>query len=143
MTRPTEYENLIKTRALEAVQSTPGAVHVYLQNAADYLAAAMQTNERLTLQIFTAAYEGYFQIVAAFLEFHQVRAKDAGRNLVIQRVSSDLKLSPAEFAFVTKAHARRNDTAYHSPFPPISKAEAQALVSVLEKYLPIARAMLA
>ncbi len=142
MTLPTEYQNLIKTNALEVVAPTPGAVMVYLKNAGDYLASAEQIDPKLSLQIFTAAYEGYFQLVAAVLEHHQVRAKDAGRNLVIQRVSSDLKLDTTEFSFVTKAHARRNMTSYHSPFPPVSKAEAETLVSILAKYLPIAYKML-
>lgn len=38
MPRPTEYENLIKTRALEAVQPTPGAVAGFLKNAENFLA---------------------------------------------------------------------------------------------------------
>lgn len=32
MSRPPEYENLIKTKALEAVAPTPGAVALYLAN---------------------------------------------------------------------------------------------------------------
>lgn len=31
----------------------------------------------------------------------------------------DLKLSTGEFALVTKAHERRNDTSHVSPFPPV------------------------
>lgn len=38
MPRPTEYENLIKTRALEAVQPTAGAVAGFLKNAESFLA---------------------------------------------------------------------------------------------------------
>lgn len=37
MPRPAEYENLIKTRAFEAVQPTPGAVAGFLKNAENYL----------------------------------------------------------------------------------------------------------
>ena len=65
-----------------------------------------------------------------------MRTKDAGRNLAIQRVSQDLRLSTGEFAAVTRAHERRNNTSYVSPFPPVSKAEAAAMVGILEKYLP-------
>lgn len=75
------------------------------------------------------------------LEFHEVRTKEAGRALAIQRVSADLKLSPAEMQAVIRAHERRNDTSYRSPFPPLSKAEAVAVVGILEKYLPAARAL--
>jgi len=139
MTRPVEYDNLIKNRAFEAVQPTAGAVAGYLKNAQDYLDVAKGLDAGRTLQVFTMAYEGYFAIVQAVLEHHEVRTKDAGRNLAIQRVSQDLQLSAGEFAAVSRAHERRNNTSYVSPFPPVSKAEASVMVAILEKYLPLAR----
>ena len=87
------------------------------------------------------AYEGYFQLVHAVLECYEVRTKEAGRNLAIQRVSSSLGVSTQEFAFITKAHERRNGTSYVSPFPPVSKAEAATMLSILTKYLPVARVL--
>lgn len=138
MPRPIEYENLIKARALAAVSPTAGAVAHYLANAGNYLKAAKLLGQDLTMQVFTSAYEGYFQLVQAVLEFYEVRAKDAGRNLVIQRVSSDLKFDAAEFKRISAAHGRRNATSYQSPFPPVSVAEANALVAILEQYLPAA-----
>jgi hypothetical protein len=136
MKRSAEYENLIKNKALEAVTPTAGAIAQYLQNAANYLGAAEAIDPKLALQAFTLAYEGYFQVVQAVLEFHEVRTKDAGRNLAIQRVNADLKLESPEFALVVKAHARRNATSYTSPFPPVSRQEAATLISILKKYLP-------
>ncbi len=141
MPRPAEYENLIKSRAFEAVPPTQGAIAGYLKNAGDYLEVGKGLDNTKTLQVFTMAYEGYFAIVQAILEFYEVRTKDAGRNLAIQRVSHDLKLCSGEFALVTKAHERRNSTSYVSPFPPVSIAEAQALLAILEKYLPAAYAL--
>lgn len=141
MPRPAEYENLIKSRAFEAVPPTQGAIAGYLKNAGDYLEVGKGLDNTKTLQVFTMAYEGYFAIVQAILEFYEVRTKDAGRNLAIQRVSHDFKLSSGEFALVTKAHERRNSTSYVSPFPPVSIAEAQALLAILEKYLPAAYAL--
>jgi hypothetical protein len=141
MPRPLEYENLIKSKALEAVLPTSGAVAGYLKNACDYLEVAKSLDASKHLQIFTMAYEGYYALVQAVLEFHEVRTKESGRKLAIQRVSADLKLSTGEFAFVTRAHDRRNGTSYTSPFPPLSKAEAQAMVDLLDKVLPTARAM--
>ena len=44
--------------------------------------------------------------------------------MAIQRVSADLKLSNPEMAAIIRAHDRRNDTSYRSPFPPLSKADA-------------------
>jgi hypothetical protein len=138
MQRPIEYQNLIKTGALEEVAQTPGALPRYIQNAKDYLTSGKQIDQNLSMQRFTCAYEGYFQLVQAVQEHYGVRAKGAGRNLVIQRVGSDLKMSPAEMDLIIKAHNRRNETTYQSPFPPVSKAEADALVGVLEKYIPVA-----
>ncbi len=136
MQRPVEYQNLIKNGALEEVAQTPGALAQYLANAQNYLAGANQIDAKLAMQRFTSAYEGYFQLVQAVQEYYGVRAKAAGRNLVIQRVGSDLKMTPPEMALIIKAHARRNETTYQSPFPPVSKAEAEALVGILKKYIP-------
>lgn len=139
MARPTEYENLIKTKAFEAVAPTPGAIAGYLEQAADLLAAAQGASAEKSLPVFTLAYEGYFRLVQAVLEFYEVRTKDAGRNLAIQRVSTTLGVTPQEYVFITKAHERRNGTSYTSPFPPVSKAEAATMLTILTKYLPIAR----
>ncbi len=141
MPRPVKYDNLIKTKALEAIAPTLGAVAGFLRNAADYQAVAEVLDPARHLQVFTLAYEGYFQLVQAVLEFYEVRPKDAGRNLAIQRVTASLGASPAEFAFITKAHERRNGTSYHSPFPPVSKAEAATMLAILAKFLPAARAL--
>lgn len=83
MSRPNEYDNLIKSKAFESVAPTTGAVDGFLRNAADYLAAAKALDQAKHLQVFTMAYEGYFQVVQAVLEFYEVRTKDAGRNLAI------------------------------------------------------------
>lgn len=40
MPRPSEYENLIKTKAFDPVAPTPGAIAGFLRNAADYQATA-------------------------------------------------------------------------------------------------------
>ena len=68
MPRPAEYENLIKIKAFEEVLPTTGAVKGFLDNAKNYLEACELLTEEKTLQIFTMAYEGYFQIVQAILE---------------------------------------------------------------------------
>jgi hypothetical protein len=146
MPRPNEYDNLIATRAFEAVQPTPGAVAGFMKNAEGYLALSTTLLAGTPvptepLQVFTNAYEGFHQLVQAVLEFHEVRTKESGRALAIQRVGADLKLSPAEMAAVIRAHQRRNETSYRSPFPPLSKADAKTMVAILAKYLPVARAL--
>ena len=75
------------------------------------------------------------------MAYYEVRTRDAGRNLAIQRVSTTLGVTTPEFAFFTKAHERRNGTSYVSPFPPVSKAEAITMLSILAKYLPVAHTL--
>ena len=74
-------------------------------------------------------------MVQAVLEFYEVRTKESGRALAIQRVGADLKLSPPEMSAVIRAHERRNDTSYRSPFPPLSKADATTMIEILERCL--------
>jgi hypothetical protein len=78
MPRPTEYENLIKTRALEAVQPTPGAVAGFLKNAANFLALskALFAGTPLAtepMQVGANAYEGYHPVVQAVIRAHERR----------------------------------------------------------------------
>jgi hypothetical protein len=142
MPRPPEYDNLIRLNVFSEQPATAGALQAYLRNAQGYLAAAKQLDSaQVSMPVFSMAYEGFFQLVQAVLEFYEVRIKDAGRSTAIQRVCSDLKMRETEFALVTKAHTRRNGTSYVSPFPPVSKAEAQSLVAILEKYIVVAHQM--
>lgn len=141
MPRPLEYENLIKTRAFDAVDRTPGAMEGFLKDAADNLEVAKSIDPKRSKQRFILAYEGFYSLVQAVLELNEVRTKEAGRNLAIQRVAADLHLSPSEIKLVIDAHARRNDITYRSPFPPISRAEAQSMINILAKSLPLAHSL--
>jgi hypothetical protein len=139
MSRPPEYENLIKTKAFAAQPVTPGATAALLKNAQEYLLVAQSMDASVhPMQVFSMAYEGFFQVVQAVLEFYTVRVKDSGRNSAIQRVCADLGMSSPEISLMSKAHDRRNSTAYTSPFPPVSKAEAEALTMLVAKYVPVA-----
>lgn len=133
MNRPPEYVNLIKTNVFAEIQANPDACAALIRNARDYCDMTNLLPEEKTLQRFTMAYEGFFQIVQAVLEFYGVRTKDAGRNAAILRVAADLNFEAGEIAAVAKAHDRRNNTSYRSPFPPMSRAEADAMSSLLSK----------
>lgn len=141
MPRPPEYDNLIRTRAFEEVARTAGAVEGFLKDAAESLEVAMSIDVKRPKQRFILAYEGFYALVQAVLEFYEVRTKDSGRNLAILRAGADLNLDREEIRLVSTAHGRRNDTTYRSPFPPISRAEAQAIIDILEKTLPAAHAL--
>ena len=141
MPRPIEYENLIKNGYFHPVQTTPDFIRQYLQVAAGYLADAKYVPHAASR--FILAYEGFYQIVQAVLDFHGVRAVDrpGHRIVAIQRVCADLKLSPGQLKLITDAHARRNETVYKAPLPPISQADAEAMVKVLEDALPSVHAL--
>ena len=141
MPRPPEYENLIRTGAFGPVTRTDGAVEGFLKNAREDLEVAKGIDVARAKQRFTLAYEGFYGLVQAVLEFYEVRTKDSGRQLAIQRAAADLKLNPDQQRLVSQAHARRNETIYRSPFPPISRAEALAMIEILEKALPVAHAL--
>jgi len=141
MPRPPEYDNLIRTRALEEVAQTPGAIEGFLKDAAESLEVATAVDVKRPKQRFILAYEGFYSLVQAVLEFYSVRTKESGRNLAILRASADLKLDPDEVKLVSTAHGRRNDTTYRSPFPPISRVEAQAMIDILAKTLPVAHGL--
>jgi len=51
MPRPAEYENLIRTKAFDAVAPTPGAIAGFLRNAADYRASAEELDAGRSMQI--------------------------------------------------------------------------------------------
>lgn len=141
MMRPSEYDNLIRTRALEEVPQTPGAIEGFLKDAAESLEVARTVDVKRPKQRFILAYEGFYSLVQAVLELYSVRTKESGRNLAILRAAADLNLDADEIKLVSVAHGRRNDTTYRSPFPPISRAEAQAMIDILGKTLPVAHTL--
>uniref|UniRef100_C5CZL2 Uncharacterized protein n=1 Tax=Variovorax paradoxus (strain S110) TaxID=543728 RepID=C5CZL2_VARPS len=80
MMRPSEYDNLIRTRALEEVPQTPGAIEGFLKDAAESLEVARTVDVKRPKQRFILAYEGFYSLVQAVLEFYSVRTKESGRN---------------------------------------------------------------
>ncbi len=63
MPRPDEYENLSRTKALEAVAPTADAIEGFLRDAGNYrvIANGIESKPEFALQKFTMAYEGYFK----------------------------------------------------------------------------------
>ena len=119
----------------------PESVHGFLKDAAESLEVARGIDIDHPKQRFILAYEGFYSLVQAVLAYYCVRTKDSGRNLAILRAAADLGLAADEVRLVSNAHGRRNDTTYRSPFPPISRAEAQTMIDILDKTLPVARTL--
>jgi hypothetical protein len=135
----------VAEEVIEAVQpflfAASGNPRAFSKDAADGLEVANGFDVKRAKQRFILAYEGFYALVQAVLELNAVRTKEARRNLAIQRVAADLHFNPGEMKLVIDAHARRSDTTYRSPFPPISRAEAQAMIDILAKSLPLARTL--
>jgi hypothetical protein len=136
MPRPEPYENLIKTGLLQPVTSDRTFVSQYLVNAQDYTTAA--TAASLPVARFTLAYEGFYCLVQAVLEHYGVRStsRQGHRIVAIQRVCADLKLTPGQVKQVSDVHARRNESTYRAPIPPVSQAEADAMLAIVSMAMP-------
>ncbi len=135
MVRPIEYDNLVKAGSFKDVPSNPEFVNQYLVGAHALLLDASRDIGPPSRYIL--AYDAFFGVVQAVLDFHGVRTTDnrGHRTIAIQRVAADLKLTPGELKMVTDAHNRRNQITYTSPIPPILKAEADALLKIANTFL--------
>jgi hypothetical protein len=140
--RPTEYENLLKIGAFTEAICSEESIAQFLQAAQEMLTAS---SANLGVgPIFTLAYEGMFNVVMAVLEFHGVRPGDNGghRASAINRVAADLGLSPAKQSVLTRLHDARNRVTYRKPLPPVTKADADAMRSILSDMYPAASALI-
>ncbi len=80
----------------------------------------------------------------AVLEFYEVRPGDTGGHRVtaIKRVAVDLGLDVPKQSVLSRLHDLRNRVTYKAPLPPITKADADAMQTILEEVLPAAKALL-
>ena len=131
MARPAEYENLLRVGALKEAARSDDSINQFLQCAQEMLAAS-QANIGIA-PTFTLAYEGMFNVVMAVLEFYGARPGDTGghRATAIARVAADLGLASAKQSVLTRLHDVRNRVTYRKPLPPVTKADANAMQSIL------------
>jgi hypothetical protein len=139
--RPTEYENLLRTGAFKDAVASKDSIAQFIRTAEEMQAGAkspMADSAR-----FFLAYEGMFSVVMAVLEFYEVRPGDGGghRSTAIGRVAVDLGLRPAKQSVLTRLHDVRNRVTYRRPIPPIAKADADALQTVLDEMLVAAKTL--
>jgi hypothetical protein len=142
MPRPPEYDALLKIGSFKEAVSSKDSLAQFLNTADEMVAAAKSPIPNSAR--FLLAYEGMFSVVMAVLEFYAVRPGDAGghRATAIQRVAADLKLDAAKQSVVARLHDVRNRVTYRAPLPPITKADADALLAILQEMLAAARAMI-
>ncbi len=142
MARPAEYENLLKTGSFKEAVASRDSIAQFMRTAEEMQVGAkapMPDSAR-----FFLAYEGMFNVVMAVLEFHEVRPGDGGghRTTAIGRVAADLKLEPAKQSVLARLHDVRNRVTYRRPIPPITRADADALQTVLDDMLRAARTLI-
>lgn len=142
MPRPAEYEALLRIGAFKEAVSTPASISQFLRTAQDMREAVLQPMPDSAR--FLLAYEGMFSVVMAVLEFNGVRPGDGGghRTTAIGRVASDLGLPPAKQSVVARLHDVRNRVTYRAPLPPITRADADALCTILGEMLDSARRLI-
>jgi hypothetical protein len=72
-------------------------------------------------------------VVMAVLEFYEVRPGDSGGHRVTatKRVAVDLQHDAAKQRVLRRLHDVRNRVTYRQPLPPITKADADALQSIV------------
>jgi hypothetical protein len=142
MTRPPEYDNLLRVGHLKKAVSSRESIGQFVRTAEE-----MKTGAELPMPNsarFFLAYEGMFSMVMAVLEHFEVRPGDGGghRATAIGRVAADLTLSPAKQSTLTRLHDIRNRVTYRAPLPPISKADADAMQTILNDMLDAAKTLL-
>ena len=139
MTRPPEYDNLLRVGHLKRAVSSRESIDQFVRTAEEMQAGAespMPNSAR-----FLLAYEGMFSMVMAVLEHFEVRPGDGGghRATAIGRAGADLALTPAKQSTLTRLHDIRNRVTYRAPLPPISKADADAMQAILNDMLAAAK----
>ena len=142
MTRPAEYDNLVKIGQLKDADSSADSIAQFVQMAQDMLADT-QANARTSTK-FYLAYEGMFNVVMAVLESYGTRPGDGAghRATAIGRVGVDLGLDDGEQSTLRRLHDLRNRVTYRKPIPPATKADSAAMENLLTKMLPAALALM-
>lgn len=142
MPRPPEYDALIKIGSFKSAVSSEASIHQFLQAAEDMAAATHQPMADSAR--FLLAYEGMFSVVMAVLEFYESRPGDTGghRATAIKRVAADLGLDSTRQSVLSRLHDVRNRVTYRAPLPPITKADAEALRTILTEMLEGARELM-
>lgn len=135
MARPAEYENLLKLGVFKEAAASKESIDQFMHSAQEMATAAKAGLGAAPR--FTLAYEGMFNVVMAVLEFHGVRPGDAGghRATSINRVAADLGLSSPKQSVLMRLHDARNRVTYRKSVPPVTKADADAMQSILDEML--------
>lgn len=143
MSRPPEYENLLKIGVFKEAVADSASIRQFMQSARE-MATGSKLGGLSSAPRFTLAYEGMFNVVMAVLEFHGVRPGDTAghRATSINRVAADLGLSAPMQSVLLRLHDARNRVTYRNSIPPVAKADVDAMQSILGEMLQAASALI-
>ena len=118
-------------------------VQQFRKNAEAYLADSSRPNLSGS-SVFLLAYECIHAASVGYLYAHGLApAKGPGhRQQVLQLALQELGVPREEIDEVDAAHARRNETTYRSPAPPVSMQAAKDLAAIARRVLQVAKAEL-
>ena len=130
------YNNLINIGTFVIIEQNIDFVHQYLQVSSEHFSNSKVAKGSSSK--FLLAYESFYQIIQAILNFRGVRTSDkpGHRITAIQTVCNDLNLTAGQIKMVTDAHNRRNEATYRTPVPPISNTEANSMINLVESLIP-------
>ncbi|WP_305825625.1 hypothetical protein [Massilia brevitalea] len=142
MVRPVEYDNLLANGTFKPAAVSKASIDQFMRSAEEMSTASKATASAAPR--FTLAYEGMFNVVMAVLEFRGARPGDSPghRATAIQRVAADLGLDWTKQSVLTRLHDSRNRVTYRQSVPPVTKADADAMYSVLHEMLTAATALI-
>lgn len=143
MERPIEYDNLVKNGTFKDAVKDPASIKQFMTSAGEF--AASIKDELPPAPRFSLAYEGMFLIVMAVMEHYGARPGDGSghRATAIGRVAADLELDSTMLSTLLRSHDNRNRITYKSSIPPVTKAQADAMVKILDTMLAKAMTLLA
>jgi hypothetical protein len=138
MTWQTNVANLVKIGQLKQTPYVEEDVRQYLEDAQAFL----QDAEKLDIprSRFLLAYEGMHALSMAILNKAEVRSDTAEghRQLAFQTALLIIEIESFQkgsTAAIMSLHRMRNSKTYHSPFPPLGAAVADAAVKALKLML--------
>lgn len=141
--RPIELDNLAKKGYFKEAIRDQAELDQMFKVAQDQLKdsrnASINAHSR-----YMMAYEGLHSLAMMCLLHYELRPSDqAGhRTLALQKFCEILNLGGGMMKIVTDTHTRRNEATYRSAIPPLTHKDAEMVIKVLEKSLPLAESLI-
>ena len=143
--RPDEIANLLKLNHLKDAERNEEELRQFVANAKDFCRDAQNAGTHAGRYLL--AYEGCHTLAMACLAHYGTRPAggEGHRAIALQLFVNLIKLNElhrGSFKTLTDAHHTRNRTTYESPVPPVTEAQAAAVLQLLLTALPATEALI-